>query len=379
MRTYLSIFLLLTFIIIKSQRITMNNITYQIYDDNKAMVIKGNYNGNIVIPDKISFQNKTFSVEALGYDCFMGSTQLLSVKLPETIKKIDSRAFEECINLTSINLPKSLQRIETAVFFKCHQLKKITIPENVEFISPDAFSYCSSLQEISVDPKNKFYASKEGALYDKTFKTLLKVPDTKTEINIANTVEKFFPSTFENCKFLTKIELPLSVTDIPIFSFDNCRALREFNVHQNIKTIGWEIFRNAESLKKFTVDPLNKNFSTEDDVLYDYAKNNLLKFPPAKEKITIPATVKNIASSAFNTSKNLKEITIPETVEKLGTWAFANCPKLEKITLLTKKPFYMSEAFWGSKVNVFYIPKDLINQYKSSNDIFWKSAMYIGI
>lgn len=147
MKAYLSIIsLLIFFTVFKSQQITVNNINYQITDDNKAIVTKGNYGGNIVIPDKINFQNKIFIVETLGYDSFMGSTQLLSVKLPETIKKIDIRAFEECINLTSINLPKSLQRIETAVFFKCHQLKKIAIPENIKFISPDAFSYCSSLQ-----------------------------------------------------------------------------------------------------------------------------------------------------------------------------------------------------------------------------------------
>ncbi|HEX7870869.1 MAG TPA: leucine-rich repeat protein, partial [Chryseobacterium sp.] len=270
-------------------------------------------------------------------------------------------------------------RIETAVFFKCHQLKKIIIPENVEFISPDAFSYCSSLQEISVDPKNKFYASKDGALYDKSFKTLLKVPDTKTEINIADTVEKFFHSTFENCRFLSKIELPLSVTDIPIFSFDNCKALKEFNIHQNIKTIGWDIFRHAENLEKFTVHPLNPNFSTEDDVLYDHEKINLLKFPPAKEKITIPSTVKNIATSAFSTSKNLKEVTIPETVEKIKTWAFANCPLLTKITLLVKKPVYMSEAFQIGRKKTFYVPKEAIEEYKKSNDMSWKNANYIGI
>lgn len=379
MRTYLSIFLLLTFIIIKSQRITMNNITYQLYDDNKAMVTKGNYSGNIVIPDKINFQNKTYIVETLGYDCFTGSSQLLSVKLPETIKKIDGRAFEDCVNLASINLPKSLMRIENAAFFKCHKLAKISIPENVEFISPNSFSYCSSLQEISVAPNNKFYASKDGVLYDKSFKTLLKVPDTKTEVSIANTVEKFFPSSFENCQYLSKIELPLLVTDIPTFSFDNCKALKEFTIHQNIKTIGWDIFRNAESLKKFTVNSLNPNFSTADDVLYDHEKMNLLKFPPAKEKITIPSTVKNIATSAFNTSKNLKEITIPETVEKINTWAFANCPLLTKITILVKKPTYMSEAFQISRKITFYVPKETVEEYKKSNDISWKYANYIGI
>lgn len=379
MKIYLSIIVSFISVICKSQRMTVNQINYQMTGDHKAMVVKGSYSGNIIIPDKITFQDVTYVIEALGYDSFSGSHQLISVKLPESIRNIEGRAFEDCINLTSINFPKSLQRIENAAFFKCDQLKKVIIPENVEFISPNAFSYCSSLQEISVVPKNKFYASKDGVLYDKTFKILIKVPDTKSEVNIPDTVEKFFPSTFENCRFLSKIELPLSVKDIPTFSFDNCKALKEFNIHQNIKTIGWDIFRNAESLKKFTVDSLNPNFSIEDDVLYDQEKINLLRFPPAKEKIIIPPTVKNIATSAFNTNKYLKEITIPETVEKINIWAFANCPLLTKITILAKKPTYMSEAFQISRKITFYVPKETVEEYKKSNDSSWKNANYVGI
>lgn len=39
---------------------------------------------------------------SIGYEAFMECTQLKSVSLPSTLKRISGRAFEDCINLSEI-------------------------------------------------------------------------------------------------------------------------------------------------------------------------------------------------------------------------------------------------------------------------------------
>lgn len=69
-------------------------------------------------------------------------SSLVSVKLPSTLKKIESWAFGRCENLESIQLPDGLETIRVGCFFET-SLKEITLPLSAKEIGIEAFCHCT--------------------------------------------------------------------------------------------------------------------------------------------------------------------------------------------------------------------------------------------
>ena len=77
------------------------------------------YSGNVVIPESVTYNGKTYSVTSIG-----GS------------------AFEKCSGLTSITIPNSVTSIGQWAFYGCSGLTSVTIPNSVTSIGVGAFQIC---------------------------------------------------------------------------------------------------------------------------------------------------------------------------------------------------------------------------------------------
>lgn len=96
------------------------------------------YNGNdsnVIIPD---------GVTEIG-DLAFCLTDVESVTIPDSVKKIGGGAFSDCGKLTSINIPDSVEVIEEEAFYNS-AIKKITIPDGVKRIENETFRYCDKLK-----------------------------------------------------------------------------------------------------------------------------------------------------------------------------------------------------------------------------------------
>ena len=71
-------------------------------------------------------------------------------EVPEGVEKLKFYAFD-FINATEIKLPSSLKVIESRAFNNCIKLKQIVIPNKVETIGSYAFGNCSILEKIEID------------------------------------------------------------------------------------------------------------------------------------------------------------------------------------------------------------------------------------
>ena len=76
---------------------------------------------------------------AIGQKLFHGMTQLIAIRLPEKLTRIDANAFSNS------------------------GLKEIVIPDNVSTIGGDAFAYCPSLTRVVIGPKVRTMA--QGVFY----------------------------------------------------------------------------------------------------------------------------------------------------------------------------------------------------------------------
>ena len=82
------------------------DFTYSVLSDNTAQIT--GYSGtaeNLIVPDKLD----GYTVTEIGKLCFSGNITLVSLKLPDTVTAIGTRAFADCTNLASINYPLHLE------------------------------------------------------------------------------------------------------------------------------------------------------------------------------------------------------------------------------------------------------------------------------
>lgn len=147
------------------------------------------------------------------------------------------------------------------------------------------------------------------------------------------------------------------------------------------------------NITKFKVASGNKYFTTEDGVLFNKDKTELVYYPNAKrevsytvkktvntinhfafaynkylENITIKNGVKDIGLGAFEYS-NLKGITIPGSVSSVGGSLFEGCTKLENVICSAGISSIPSGMFYGcSALKTFEIPDSVT---KIMDFAFW--------
>lgn len=233
-------------------------------------------------------------VTTIGDEAFGWCSNLVSVSLPDSVTCIVKDAFIECESLASINLPSNITAISDGVFAYCAALSSITIPDGVKSIGDDAFKMCASLSDIKL-PRNVVSIG-YGAFGESGLKT----------IELGN-VEKIGESAFWRCWDLASITVPASVTSIEKGAFREC-----------------------PSLEKISVDPENKNFTSENGVLFNKDKTRLYQYPTAKieSSYVVPDSVTAIEDFAFSEASNLKELTIPKSVTSFGEGVFLDCENL---------------------------------------------------
>jgi hypothetical protein len=196
-------------------------------------------------------------------------------------------------------------------------------------------------------------------LFNKTKTNLITCPGGKTgAYTIPNSVTSIYYSSFQFCVSLASIIIPSSVTSIARAAFTECPGLTEILVH-----------------------PDNPTYSSEDGVLYDKLKTNLIKFPAGKAgAYTIPSSVTKIGGYAFYYCDRLTSVTIPESVTSISNedvvWrnGFMGCTSLTAISVDSDNPNYCSEdgvlfnktkttliTCPGGKIGTYTIPSSVTN------------------
>lgn len=114
------------------------------------------YTGDIVIPEKITYEGADYLVTEIGSYTFSKST-ITSLTLPNTITQIGMFAFSKCTTLHELVLPNSVSECFCA-FNEFLGLRDLTLPAGVTNAD---LSYCASLETLRVnaavpDPYIKF-------------------------------------------------------------------------------------------------------------------------------------------------------------------------------------------------------------------------------
>ncbi len=149
----------------------------------KILVKAENLTGSVRVPE---------GVKIIGEEAF-ALTKATEIFIPDSVREIDERAFEQCTCLKRIRLPEGLWKLENSLFVNCLALESIEIPSSVTEIGRGAFYNCVALKEIS---------GGEG----------LRIIGKEC---------------FIRCSALEELHLPDTVECVDLLSFSGCRSIKK--------------------------------------------------------------------------------------------------------------------------------------------------------
>ena len=140
---------------------------------------------------------------------------------------------------------------------------------------------------------------------------------------------------FQDCTTITNVTIPNTVTNIADYAFAWCENLISVSISDGVTNIDYNTFLDCPHLISITVDPNNKNFSSENGVLFNKNKSELRLYPAgiSNQKYTIPNSVTKIDRRAFSCCSNLTSIILPNSVTHIGGFAFDNCSNITSIKI----------------------------------------------
>lgn len=75
-----------------------NNTELEVsYRGSSSITYSNEYSGNVVIPESVTWNGKTYSVTSIGNEAFRYCSGLTSVTIPNSVTSIGSNAFSGCI------------------------------------------------------------------------------------------------------------------------------------------------------------------------------------------------------------------------------------------------------------------------------------------
>ena len=151
-------------------------------------------------------------------------------------------------------------------------------------------------------------------------------------------------------KYIEKVIIENGVTSIGWSAFSRCSSLTNIEIPEGVTSIEGGVFSECSSLEYINVNSNNKNYMSEDGVLFDKERTTIIRYPERKQNIVeykIPEGVTSIGYEAFAGCSSLTNITIPDGVTSIEREAFAGCSSLTNITIPDGVTSIEREAFAG--------------------------------
>ena len=332
------------------------------------------YTGDVVIPESVAYNGKTYSVTSIGDYAFYFCSRLTSIEIPNSVTSIGDYAFYDCSWLISVEIPNSVTSIGDSAFSWCFQLTSIVIPNSVTSIGSSAFSWCAELTSVVIGNSvtsignyafedctslkdlriedgegtlslgyNEYNSSGtgKGLFYDCPLETLYLGRNlsyntgqeygyspffnktTLASITIGNSVTRIESDAFGCCSGLTSVEIPNSVTSIGNYAFYFCSRLTSIEIPNSVTSIGSLSFWGTAW---YNNQPNGVVYAG--NVLYEY-KGDM----PSNTSIKINEGTSGIAGRAFRYCSGLISVEIPNSVTSIGDDAFYDCSGLTSIVV----------------------------------------------
>lgn len=299
----------------------------------------------IVIPESVHYQGRTFQVVGISHDAFNGSKLVKKLTIPKSIKTIGKNAFSGCSGLSELNIDNQIENVQA-------DLSKLPLT-TVKFTGvgksiPNWLKNNNNLKNVVFDCSN-VEAVADSAFYNCTSLTTIELPHFVKQIGTAS---------FEGCKSIVEFRMPQELDSIMPCAFRNCQSLKELAFERNLKVIGSEAFLGCTGITTL-------NITTGIDSIANSAFNKCngittLNIADADSSIIVGCDTRHSSTAGlfaslplknvylgrdivcssenapFNLNKNIESLVIGHHVNNFPDLSLANQPQLKKLILGNK-------------------------------------------
>lgn len=244
--------------------------------------------------------------------------------VPSGVEELLDYSFYACSNLKKLNINEGVTKIGKNVFDCCFELSNISFPNSLQEIKSDLTS--NKLESNYFG--NLRYLGNEENPYLILCKTL---KNSYYTYNINQDCKILAPNSFKGCFYLAGIDIPNGVEFIGDCAFKECKNMTSVEVSKTVKKIGREAFNTANvecSLTDINVDSENNSYSSQDGVLFNKDKTELVFYPVANPRVdyNVPKSVEKILDYAFGNLLYLENINFESNSNliEIGRYNFKN-------------------------------------------------------
>ncbi len=304
--------------------ITINGITYRLYENNKVSVYtadRGLQEARIL--DKVEYQGQEYPVTSIS-NAFEFNQNLTSVVIGDNVKSL-SRSFWRCKNLTSVTFGKSIIEIGKDTFNGCTSLKSVVIPNTVTILGDSAFIGCTNLTSISIP-------ASVNSIGDRAFENCTGLTSVTLAYSSDATLGK---NMFKGCSALNTINISDHVTNLGERAFSGCTGLQTVTLPGNIKEAGNCIFLNCANIISAKIE---EGWNLIPKGMFSGCEN--------LKNVEMSPSINKILHGAFASCSKLQDIDL-QNIEYIDSWSFSECKTLSNLNFSNKLTHIESWAFYG--------------------------------
>lgn len=327
----------------------LGGVNYKLDTSEKtAEVVNKSYEGDVTIPDVVSYDNVEYKVTSIGESAFSDCSKLTSVAIGHNVTDINWLAFYRCKKLETVTMGNKVRTIGDGAFSDCEQLTAINLSNTVTFIGSHAFYGCYNLAAINIPDGVTSIGS--STFYSCSALTSITIPSKTLSIG---------EQAFALCRNLSSITISDGVTSIGASAFNNCSKLTSIVLPNSITTIG----KNAFGGCGLTSIVIPEKVTMIDDYTF-FGCNSLTS-------IQIPGSVTSIGEQAFYGCRGFTSFTIPSSISSIGKLAFYSCDNLVSVTVKSQTPVSITNDVFSNRENAtLYVPYGSKTAYGAAD--YWK-------
>ena len=327
---------------------------------------------HVVVAESIVFQEEKYTVTGVASNAFYKSTEVKTIKLPNTIKEIGSYAFGFCVNLENINLPEGVIGINAGTFYCCKKLVSLQLPSTIKNIGNEAFIDCTLLKSINIPGQCKNIGNDAFSWCIALNTLTIEDGDTPLELGYAYNFGPMWQPSTNPYYYPDKFYRGL---------FNDC-PLADLYVGRNIKYDNTGKLQSPFESCTVKYDSSGKPIYFRNGKYYDSVEfGNMVTeihsklFMDAKiPNITLPNSLVRIGDYAFYNAIRQSNIIIPENCDSIGDYAFASSNSsgtLKNIESRTLVPPHIGPFSFKNQEVFVSVPNGKRTAYKA--DKYWKT------
>ena len=171
-----------------------------------------------------------------------------------------------------------------------------------------------------------------------------------------------YNSVLNNCKAVSEVIIPDTITEIPDGAFYNCVGLKSITIPNTIVSIGYKAFEGCVGLNTITMpnsltsigsNAFNGCSGLKSIVLSDKLieiKSNAFYGCTGIIKLEIPDSVTTIGKEAFASCTGIKELKLSESLTELSESVFYNCGGISSVKIPESVTTILNgnSSLWGA-------------------------------